>query len=98
MTCSVRCGMQYCEQRWCGFRRRPSAIAAIDVFASLSTVATSNNYVKPQINEKGVIQIKGGRHPVVEKMMRDDMFVANDTYSGQRQEPHFHHHRTEHGR
>ena len=55
------------------------AIAAIDVFASLSTVATRNNYVKPQINEKGTIQIKGGRHPVVEKMMRDDMFVANDT-------------------
>ncbi len=55
------------------------AIAAIDVFVSLSVVATRNNYVKPQINEKGVIQIKGGRHPVVEKMMRDDMFVANDT-------------------
>ena len=55
------------------------AIAAIDVFASLSTVATRNNYVKPQINEKGTIQIKSGRHPVVEKMMRDDMFVANDT-------------------
>ena len=55
------------------------AIAAVDVFVSLSTVATRNNYVKPQINEKGNIQIKGGRHPVVEKMMRDDMFVANDT-------------------
>ena len=55
------------------------AIAAVDVFVSLSTVATRNNYVKPQINEKGSIQIKGGRHPVVEKMMRDDMFVANDT-------------------
>lgn len=55
------------------------AIAAVDVFVSLSTVATRNNYVKPQINEKGTIQIKGGRHPVVEKMMRDDMFVANDT-------------------
>jgi DNA mismatch repair protein MutS len=36
--------------------------------------------VKPSINEKGIIQIKGGRHPVVEKMMRDDLFVANDTY------------------
>ena len=55
------------------------AIAAVDVFVSLSTVATRNNYVKPQINEKGSIQIKGGRHPVVEKMMRDDMFVSNDT-------------------
>ena len=55
------------------------AIAAVDVFVSLSTVATRNNYVKPQINEKGSIQIKGGRHPVVEKMMWDDMFVSNDT-------------------
>ena len=55
------------------------AIAAVDVFVSLSVVATRSNYVKPQINEKGTIQIKGGRHPVVEKMMRDDMFVANDT-------------------
>lgn len=56
------------------------AIAAVDVYVSLSTVATRSNYVKPSINEKGTIQIKGGRHPVVEKMMRDDLFVANDTY------------------
>ncbi len=56
------------------------AIAEVDVYASLSTVATRNNYVKPSINEKGIIQIKGGRHPVVEKMMRDDLFVSNDTY------------------
>ena len=56
------------------------AIAGIDVMTSLSVVATKNNYVKPRINEKGVIDIKNGRHPVVEKMMRDDLFVANDTY------------------
>lgn len=56
------------------------AIAAVDVYVSLSTVATRNNYVKPSINERGTIQIKGGRHPVVEKMMRDDLFVSNDTY------------------
>ena len=52
----------------------------MDVFASLSLVATRNNYTKPKINDKGVIHIKNGRHPVVEQMMRDDMFVANDTY------------------
>ncbi|MCD8222804.1 MAG: DNA mismatch repair protein MutS [Clostridiales bacterium] len=56
------------------------AIATIDVYVSLSSVATRNNYVKPSINERGVIQIRGGRHPVVEKMLRNDMFVANDTY------------------
>ena len=37
-------------------------------------------YVRPKINEKGVIDIKDGRHPVVEQMMRDDLFIANDTY------------------
>lgn len=56
------------------------AIAGIDVLASLSSVATRNNYIKPNVNEKGVIDIKNGRHPVVEKMMRDDLFVSNDTY------------------
>ena len=61
-------------------QKSAKAIAGIDVFASLSVVATRNNYVKPSINEKGIIQIKNGRHPVVEKMMRDDLFVSNDTY------------------
>ncbi len=61
-------------------QRTARAVAGIDVLASLSSVATKNNYVKPHINEKGLIDIKNGRHPVVEKMMRDDLFVANDTY------------------
>ncbi len=61
-------------------QRTAKAIAGIDVFASLSSVAMHNNYVKPKINEKGSIQIKNGRHPVVERMMRDDLFVANDTF------------------
>lgn len=56
------------------------ALAKIDVFASLAYVAEHNNYVKPNINEKGIIDIKNGRHPVVEKMMSDSMFVTNDTY------------------
>ena len=60
-------------------QKTAKAIASIDVFTSLSLVATRNNYVKPKINEKGVIQIKNGRHPVVELMLRDDLFVANDT-------------------
>ncbi len=55
------------------------AIAKLDVFCSLSLVATRNNYVKPKINEKGNIHIKNGRHPVVELMLKDDLFVANDT-------------------
>ncbi len=60
-------------------QRTAKAIAGIDVFASLSSVAMRNDYVRPKINEKGVITIKNGRHPVVERMMRDDLFVANDT-------------------
>lgn len=61
-------------------QKTAKSIAGIDVFCSLSVVATRRNYVKPTINDKGVIQIKNGRHPVVEQMMRDDMFVANDTF------------------
>ena len=56
------------------------AVAMIDVYASLSVVATQNNFVRPKINEKGIIDIKNGRHPVVEKMISNDMFIANDTY------------------
>lgn len=56
------------------------AIAKIDVFASLALVASRNNYCKPKINEGGIIDIKNGRHPVVEKMITNDMFIDNDTY------------------
>ena len=56
------------------------AIAQLDVNASLSVVAQRNNYVRPTVNTKGVIDIKNGRHPVVEKMINNDMFIANDTY------------------
>lgn len=56
------------------------AIARLDVYASLSYVAERNQYIRPVLNEKGVIDIKGGRHPVVEKMIQNDMFIANDTY------------------
>lgn len=56
------------------------AIAQLDVFASLAVVAEQNRYVRPKLNEKGTIDIKDGRHPVVEKMIPNDMFIANDTY------------------
>ena len=56
------------------------AIAQLDTFASMALVAERNQYVRPKINEKGVINIKDGRHPVVEKMIPNDMFIANDTY------------------
>ena len=56
------------------------AIAKLDVFASLALVAQQNNYCKPKINESGTIDIKNGRHPVVEKMIPNGMFIDNDTY------------------
>ncbi len=56
------------------------AIAQIDVFASLALVAERNNYTRPKMNEKGLIDIRDGRHPVVEKMIPNDMFISNDTY------------------
>jgi len=55
-------------------------IANTDTFASLALVAEQNNYVRPHVNEKGVIDIKDGRHPVVEKVIPHDMFITNDTY------------------
>ena len=61
-------------------QRTAKAVAALDVFASLALVAEKNNFVKPKINESGVLDIKGGRHPVVEQMIENDMFISNDTY------------------
>ncbi len=60
-------------------QRTAKAVAKLDVFASFALVAERNHYVRPKINEKGVIDIKNGRHPVVEKMIPNDMFIANDT-------------------
>ena len=56
------------------------AVAALDVFASLAYVSERNHYVRPDINTRGVIDIKDGRHPVVERMMDDGLFVSNDTF------------------
>ena len=61
-------------------QRTAKAIAGLDVFVSLALVADQNNYCRPKINENGIIDIKGGRHPVVEKMINNDMFIDNDTY------------------
>ena len=61
-------------------QKTAKAVAKLDAFVSLAVVADQNNYCRPKINENGVIDIKDGRHPVVEKMMNNDMFIANDTY------------------
>lgn len=61
-------------------QKTAKAVAALDVLASLSVVAQRNHYVRPSINQSGVLDIKEGRHPVVEQMIENDMFISNDTY------------------
>ncbi len=61
-------------------QKSAKAIANIDVFTSLAYVAEKNHYCRPKMNEKGILDIKDGRHPVVEKMIPNDMFITNDTY------------------
>ena len=56
------------------------AIAKLDAYLSMALVASRNQYVRPKINTRGIIDIKDGRHPVVEKMITNDMFIPNDTY------------------
>lgn len=57
-----------------------SAVADIDVLCSFATTAVNNNYTKPEIAIDGIIDIKNGRHPVVELMQKEEIFVPNDTY------------------
>ncbi len=65
-------------------QRTAKAIAMIDMITSLAYVAEKNNYVRPTLNEEGVIHIKDGRHPVIEQMIDHDMFIANDTFLDQK--------------
>jgi len=66
-------------------QKTAKAIAHLDVFLSLAYVAEKNHYVRPKMNERGHIDIKNGRHPVVEKMIPNDMFIENDTYLDNRE-------------
>lgn len=61
-------------------QKTAGVVAQLDTFASLALVAEQNRYVRPKLNEKGVIDIRDGRHPVVEKVIPNDMFISNDTY------------------
>lgn len=77
MFCKIRDSIAMEIER---IQRTAKAVAKLDVVASLSLVAERNNFVRPSLNEKGVIDIKDGRHPVVEQMISGDMFIQNDTY------------------
>ncbi len=56
------------------------AVSKLDVLSSFAQVAEDLNYCMPQVDNSGVIDIKDGRHPVIEKMLPSGAFVANDTY------------------
>lgn len=59
--------------------RLSKGLKEIDVLLALAEAAVDNNYVRPNINEEGRLEIEGGRHPVVEKALGHDAFVPNDT-------------------
>ena len=65
-------------------QRAAAIVAELDALCSLAAVAVKNNYCCPVVDESGVIEIHDGRHPVVEQMRRDSMFVPNDTYMGEK--------------
>ena len=62
-----------------------AAVAELDTLASFASVAAKNNYCRPTVDECGVIEIHDGRHPVVERVLKDGLFVPNDTYMGQQE-------------
>ncbi len=61
-------------------QRTAEAISTLDVLSSFARVAEDMNYCKPTINKEGIIDIKDGRHPVIEKMLGAGEFIPNDTY------------------
>ena len=60
-----------------------AAIAELDALGSLAAAAVQYNYCRPTVDDSGVIEIHDGRHPVVERVLKDSLFVPNDTYMGQ---------------
>ena len=63
-----------------------AAVAEVDALCSFAAVAVHNNYCRPEVDESGVIEIREGRHPVVEQVLRDTLFVPNDTFMGEKEE------------
>lgn len=61
-------------------QKTAKAVAGLDVLLSLAKVADHNHYCRPSLNENGLIDIRDGRHPVVEKMINNDLFIPNDTF------------------
>ena len=71
---------QKLEENLRRIQKTATSLARLDVFISLAEVAVRNNYVCPEVDYSDVIDIKDGRHPVVEQFVKDSYFVPNDTY------------------
>ncbi|WP_295581815.1 DNA mismatch repair protein MutS [uncultured Oscillibacter sp.] len=67
-------------------QRTAAALAEADALASFAAVAVRRGYCRPDVDESGVIEIREGRHPVVEQVLKDTLFVPNDTFMGEREE------------
>ncbi len=61
-------------------QKASNIVSILDVLTSFAIVAEDLNYTKPDVNNNGIIDIKGGRHPVIEKIMPSGTFIDNDTY------------------
>lgn len=70
----------YLAQALVSVQETAAAVAAVDVLVSFAETASKNNYCKPEIAIDGVLDIRDGRHPVVEQMLEEEVFVPNDTY------------------
>ena len=66
-------------------QKTAAALAELDTLCSFATVAVKNNYCCPTVDDSGVIEIHDGRHPVVERVLKDSLFVPNDTYMGEKE-------------
>ena len=67
-------------------QKTAAAVAECDALCSFAAVAVHNNFCRPEVDESGVIEIREGRHPVVEKVLKDSLFVPNDTFMGEKEE------------
>ena len=67
-------------------QRSAASAATADATASLAAVAADGRWSRPEVDESGTIEIHEGRHPVVERMLKDSLFVPNDTYMGEREQ------------
>ena len=75
--CEIRDSIEKQIQR---IQKTANLVSILDVISSFAIVAEDMNYVKPEVDDGGIIDIKEGRHPVIEKMISTSNFVPNDTY------------------